>query len=66
MGIKQIDVVEEVRKEIHQAEAHIAKLKEEIIGLMSIQRMIKSGKSKKLHIQLQKLHEQETEFLQVT
>lgn len=55
-----------MREEIHQAEADIAKLKEEITGLMSIQQMIKSGESKKPQIQLQKLHEQETKFLEVT
>ena len=44
MDIKQIDVVEEVHEEIRQAEVDIAKLKEEIIGLMPVQRMIKSGK----------------------
>ena len=35
-------------------------------GLTQVQRMIKLGESKKLQIRLQKLREEETEFLQVT
>ena len=35
-------------------------------GLTQVQRMIKSGESKKLQIRLWKLREEETEFLQVT
>ena len=41
-------------------------LKEETPGLTPVQRMVQSSKSKKLQIQLQKLHEEETEFLKVT
>ena len=37
MGIEQIDDIGEVRTKIHQAEADIAKLKEEITGLTSVQ-----------------------------
>ena len=48
MGIKQIDAIEEVCAEIHQAEADITKLKEEMTSLTSVQQMIKSGESKKL------------------
>ena len=48
LGIEHIEVIEEVREEIRQVEADIAKLKEEITGLTSVQRMIQSGKSKKL------------------
>ena len=66
LGIEQIDAVEEVHKEICQVEVDIAKLKEEITGLTPIQQMIQSGKSEKLQIQLQKLCEEETEFMQVT
>lgn len=58
MGIENIDAIEEVHEEIHQAEVDIAKLKEEIAGLMPIQQMIQSSKSKKLQIQLQKLHDE--------
>lgn len=65
LGIEQIDVVEEVREEISEAE-DIVKLKEEIVGLTLVQRMVQSGKSKKLQIRLQKLREEETEFMQVT
>ena len=66
MGIEKIDAIEGVHEEIHQDKVDISKLKEEITGLTLVQRMIKSGKCKKLQIQLQKLCEQETEFLQVT
>lgn len=66
LGIKQIEVVKEVREEIHQTKVDIANLKEEIAGLTLVQGMIQSGKNKKLQIQLQKLHEEETEFMQVT
>lgn len=41
MGIEQIETIEEVRAEIHQAEADIVKLKEEMRGLTLVQRMIK-------------------------
>ena len=66
MGIEQIDVIEEVCKEINQAEANIGKLKEEMTGLPLVQRMIKSDESKKFQIQLQKLRKEETKFLQFT
>lgn len=66
MGIEKIKNIKEVCIEIHQDEADIASLKEEMEGLTPVQRMIKSGESKRLQIQLQKLHEEETEFLQVT
>ena len=49
-GIEQINVIEEVHEEIRQVEADIAKLKEEITGLMPVQRMIKLGEGKKLQI----------------
>ena len=52
LSIEQIDMVEEVCEEIWQAEAKIANLKEEIIGLTSVQRMVQSGKSNKLQIHL--------------
>ena len=52
LGIEQIETIEEVCEEICQAEAHIAKLKEEMTGLPSVQKMIKSSKSKRLQIQL--------------
>ena len=35
-------------------------------GLTPVQQMIKSGESKKLQIRLQKLREEEIEFLQVS
>ena len=66
LGIEQIDAVEEVREEIWQAEAEIAKLKEETPCLTLVQRMVQSGKSKKLRIQLQTLREEESKFLKVT
>lgn len=66
MGIEQIDTIEEVHADIHQVEADIAKLKAEMEGLTPVQWMIKLGESKKLQILLQKLWEEETEFLQVT
>ena len=66
MGVKQIDTIEEVRTEIQQAEVDILKLKEEMTGLPLVQRMIKSGESKRLQIQLQKMCEEEIDFLQVT
>lgn len=50
MGIKHIDTIEEVRVDIHQVEADIAKLKTKMEGLTPVQRMIKSGESKKLQI----------------
>ena len=52
--------------DIHQVEADISRLKEEMEGLTLVQRMIKSGERKKLQIWLQKLWEEETEFLPVT
>ena len=52
-NIEKIDAVEEVRKEIRQTEAEIAKLMEEPTGLTPVQRMVHTGKRKKLHIQLQ-------------
>ena len=66
MGIEQIETIEEVHVEIHQDEANITRLKEEMEGLTPVQQMIKSGKSKKLQIRLQKLRKEETEFLKVT
>ena len=42
------------------------RLKAKMEILTQVQRMIKSGESKKLQIRLQKLQEEETEFLQVT
>lgn len=48
LGIEQIDNIEEVHAEIHQAEVDITKLKEEMAGLTPVQRMIKSGGSKRL------------------
>ena len=55
LGIEQIDTIEEVCEETLQAEAEIAKLKEEIARVMPVQQMVQSSKSKKLQIQLQKL-----------
>ena len=66
MGIVQINTIKEVCVDIRQVEANIARLKAEMEGLTQVQRMIKSGESKKLQIWLQKLREEETEFLQVT
>ena len=66
MGIEQIDTIEEVRADIHEAKEDIARLKEEMEGLTLVQQMIKSGESKILQIWLQKLREEETKFLQVT
>ena len=66
MGIEQINTIEEVRIDIRQVDADIARLKEEMEGLTQVHRMIKSGESKKLQIPQQKLWEEETEFLQVT
>ena len=66
MGIEQITTVEEEHKEIRQVKAEIAKLKEETPGLTPVQRIVQSGKSKKVHIQLQRLREDETEFMKVT
>ena len=51
-SIEQIEIVEEVREEIRQAEAEIEKLKEETLGLTLVQRMVQKGKRKKLQIQL--------------
>ena len=50
MGIEQIDTIEEVCVDIHQVEANIARLKEEMEGLTQVQWMIKSGERKKLQI----------------
>ena len=66
LGIDQIDTVEELCEEIRQAQVEIAKRKEEIAGFMPVQRMVQSGKSKKLQIQLQKLCKEEIEFMRVT
>ena len=66
MGIEQINTIGEVRVEIRQVEVDIARLKADMEGLTQVQRMIKSGESKKLQIRLQKLREEESEFLQVT
>ena len=66
MGIEQIDTIKEVRTDICQVDDDIARLKEEMEGLTQVQRMIKSGESKKLQIWLQKLQEEEIDFLQVT
>ena len=66
LGSKQIDAIEEVHKEIRQFEAEIAKLKEETPSFTPIQWMVQSGKGKKLQIQLQRLREEEMEFLKVT
>lgn len=56
MGIEQITTVEEACEEIQQVEVEIAKLKEKkTTDLTPIQRMVQSGKSKKLQIQLQRL-----------
>ena len=46
--------------DIHQAEADIARLKEEMEGLTPVQKMIKSGENKQLQIRLQKLCEEKT------
>ena len=66
MCIDQITIVEEVHEEIRQTEVDIVKLKEETPSLTLVQRMVQSGKSKKLQIQLQSLREDETEFMKVT
>ena len=66
MGIEQIDTIDKVCTDILQVEVDIARLKVEMEGLTQVQWMIKSGESKKLQIRLQKLWEEETEFLQVT
>ena len=66
MGIEQITIVEEVCEEIRQVEAEIAKIKEETLGLTPVQRMVQSGKSKKLQMQLQRLREDKTKFMKVT
>ena len=52
-SIEQIDVVEEVCKEIRQTKAEIGKLTKEPVGLTPVQRMVHTGKRKKLQIQLQ-------------
>ena len=66
LGIEHIDALEVVREEIRQAEAEIAKLKKETLGLTPVQKMVQSSKSRKLQIQLQKLREEEMKFLKVT
>ena len=54
-------------EEIQQVEEEIAKLKEkETTDLTPAQRMVQSWKSKKMQIQLQRLHEDETKFMKVT
>lgn len=55
IGIEQIEVVEEVHEEIRQTEAEIMKLTEETPSLTPVQRMVQTGKRKKLQIQLQRL-----------
>ena len=66
MSIEQIEIVEEVREKIRQDEEKIVKLKEETPSLTPVQRMVQTGKRKKLQIQLQRLREDETEFMKVT
>ena len=66
VSIEKINTIEEVCATIHQVEVDIARLKEEMKSLTLVQQMIKSGESKILQIQLQKLREEEIEFLQVT
>ena len=48
LGIEQIDAVEQVHKEILQAKAEIAMLKEETPSLTPVQWMVQSCKSKKM------------------
>jgi hypothetical protein len=55
-----------VCEKIRQTEAEIAKLIEEPTGLTPIQRMVHTGKRKKLQIQLQRLRVDEIEFMKVT
>ena len=50
IGIEKIEIVEEVHEEIWQTEAEIAKLMEEPTGLTPVQRMVHTGKRKKLQI----------------
>ena len=66
IGIEQIETTEEVREEIRQTEAEIAKLKEETLDITPVQRMVQKGKRRKLQIQLQRLREDEIEFMKVT
>ena len=66
MAIEKIDTIEEVHVDIRQVELDIARLKAEMEGLPQLQQMIKSGERKRLQIWLQKLQEEETEFLQVS
>ena len=47
-SIEKIDTVEEVREEIWQIEAEIAKLIEEPVGLTPVQRMVHTRKRNKL------------------
>ena len=55
-----------MRKDIQQTEADIAKLKEETPDITPVQRMVQTGKRKKLQIQLQRLREDGVEFMKVT
>ena len=64
--IEKIEAVEEVCEEIQQTETEIAKLTEEPLGLTPVQRMVHTGKRKKLQIQLQRLRADETKFIKVT
>lgn len=66
MGIEHIDTIKEVHADIHQVEVDIARLKEEMESFTPMQWMIKSSERNKLQIWLQKLREEETEFLQFT
>ena len=47
-GIEKIDAIKELREEIRQTEAEIAKLTEEPVGLTPVQRMVHTRKRKKL------------------
>ena len=49
-GIEKIDIVEEVCEEIRQTEVEIAKLTKEPTSLTPVQRMVHTGKRKKLQI----------------
>ena len=55
-----------MHEEIWQTEAEIVKLKEETPDITPVQRMVQTGKRKKLQIQLQRLREDETKFMKVT
>ena len=51
-SIEYIDAVKEMREEIGKTEVEIVKLIEEPTGLTPVQRMVHTGKRKKLQIQL--------------